>query len=128
MGQPAAKQGDTVVGLDTHVVMVPAPPGPPVPTPLPHPFSGPLAQQLSADVLIERRPAATVGSVALNQPPHVPTPPGVSFQTPPGNRGSVKSGSATVKINKKAAARVGDPVETCDGSGTITGSSTVRIG
>ena len=40
MGMPAAKRGDQVVATDTHIVMVPAPSGPPVPTPLPHPFVG----------------------------------------------------------------------------------------
>jgi uncharacterized Zn-binding protein involved in type VI secretion len=128
MGQPAAKEGDTVVGLDIHVVMVPAPPGPPVPTPLPHPFSGPLTSDLSSDVKIEGLSAATKGSVARNKPPHFPTPPGVSFQSPPDNRGTVQSGSTTVNINSKAAARVGDPVQTCDGTGTITGFSSVWIG
>ena len=128
MGQPAAKEGDTVVGLDIHVVMVPAPPGPPVPTPLPHPFSGPLTSGLSPDVKIEGFSAATKDSVAENRPPHVPTPPGVTFQSPPANRGTVQSGSTTVNINRKAAARVGDPVQTCDGTGTITGFSSVLIG
>jgi uncharacterized Zn-binding protein involved in type VI secretion len=128
MGQPAAKKGDTVVGLDIHVVLVPAPPGPPVPTPLPHPFSGPLTSELSSDVKIEGLSAATKGSVAENQPPHFPTPPGVSFQSPPDNRGTVQGGSTTVNINGKAAARVGDPVQTCDGTGTITGFSSVLIG
>ena len=37
---PAAKQGDRVQAMDTHIVMVPSPGGP-VPTPTPgHPFSG----------------------------------------------------------------------------------------
>lgn len=125
----AAKEGDTVVGLDIHVVMVPAPPGPPVPTPLPHPFSGPLDKELSSDVTIEGSAAATVDSVATNNPKHTPTPPGVSFQTPPENKGTVTSGSATVKINGKAAARIGDPVQTCEGTGSITtGAATVTIG
>ncbi|QBX35173.1 hypothetical protein E4191_11055 [Paracoccus liaowanqingii] len=128
MGQPAAKEGDTVVGVDIHVVLVPAPPASPVPTPLPHRFSGPLVSDLSSDVKIEGLAAATEGSVAENRPPHIPTPPGVSFQSPPDNSGTVQSGSTTVKINGKAAARVGDPVQTCDGSGAITGVSTVMIG
>lgn len=32
MGQPAAKMGDKVVGMDIHIVMIPSPGGP-VPTP-----------------------------------------------------------------------------------------------
>ncbi|HYD37111.1 MAG TPA: PAAR domain-containing protein, partial [Allosphingosinicella sp.] len=86
MGQPAAKQGDKAVGVDIHVVMVPAPPGSPVPTPLPHPFNGILDTNLSVDVKIDGMAAATVGSIATNTPPHIPTPPGVSFQAPPSNK------------------------------------------
>jgi uncharacterized Zn-binding protein involved in type VI secretion len=133
MGKPAAKQGDRVLGTDVHVVMVPAPPGPPVPTPLPHPFVGQLTGRLSATVRIEGRPAATAGSTAANLPPHVPTPPGTSFQRPPKNSGTVKAGSATVRINGKAAARLGDPVETCNDpadriAGQVVAVGTVRIG
>jgi uncharacterized Zn-binding protein involved in type VI secretion len=132
MGQPAAKQNDQVVGVDVHIVMVPSPGGP-VPTPLPHPFAGMLDQQLSSDVKIEGRFAATVGSVATNSPAHIPTLPGTSFQIPPLNRGTVARGSATVLINGKPAARAGDPVDSCDDVGNpqdsaIMAASTVLIG
>jgi uncharacterized Zn-binding protein involved in type VI secretion len=128
VGQPAAKKGDKAVGIDTHVVMVPAPPGSPVPTPLPHPFNGILDTDLSSDVKIEGMAAAIVGSIATNTPPHIPTPPGTAFQSPPSNKGDVTSGSKSVFINGKGAARVGDPVASCDGSSTIVGASTVMIG
>jgi uncharacterized Zn-binding protein involved in type VI secretion len=130
---PAARQTDPVLATDTHVVAVPAPTGS-VPMPLPHPFSGTLQTSVSSDVLINGLGAATVGSVAVNQPPHVPTPPGVSFLRPPSNRGTVQLGSATVQINGQAAARLGDPVRTCNDPvdlpvGTITGGSlNVQIG
>jgi uncharacterized Zn-binding protein involved in type VI secretion len=132
MGQPAAKQGDQAVGVDTHIVMVPSPSGQ-VPTPLPHPFAGVLDTNLPPDVRIEKRPAATAGSVATNTPPHVPTPPGVAFQVPPANRGPVSGGSATVRINRRGAARAGDAVDSCDDVGVPDNSrtvaaSTVRIG
>jgi uncharacterized Zn-binding protein involved in type VI secretion len=134
MGQPAAKKGDQVVGVDTHVVMLPAPvqPAPPVPTPLPHPFSGILAGELSSDVKIMGQPAATVGSTADNTPPHVPAGPG-PFQTPPKNKATVKVGSQTVKVNGKAAARMGDVAETCNDpadlpNGTVVAVGTVMIG
>jgi len=39
MGNPAAKEGDKVVGVDTHIVMIPSPAGP-IPTPTPMPFNG----------------------------------------------------------------------------------------
>jgi uncharacterized Zn-binding protein involved in type VI secretion len=134
MGQPAAKRGDQVVAVDVHVVMVPAPPKPdPVPTPLPHPFAGKLTDKLSGDVNIMGQPAAVQGSVAKNLPPHLPTPPGTAFQNNPRNEGTVLRGSGTVRINGKAAARVGDPVTTCNdvnaaGTGTIVGGGSVLIG
>lgn len=113
MGMPAAKQGDQIVATDTHIVLVPAPPGPPTPTPLPHPFMGMINGSLSTNVKIMGMPAATVGSTATNQPPHLPTPPGVSFQIPPTNQGTILAGSGTVMINHKPAARNGDQAQTC---------------
>jgi hypothetical protein len=89
MGQPAAKQGDQIIATDTHIVMVPAPPGPPVPTPLPHPFIGIINGNLSADVKIMGMAAATVDSTADNTPPHIPTPPGTAFQNPPANKATI---------------------------------------
>lgn len=133
MGQPAAKQGDQVVAVDTHIVMVPAPPGPPVPTPLPHPFAGIIGGGLSSDVNIMGMPAATVDSTADNTPPHIPTPPGVSFQSPPSNKATIKMGSATVFINGKAVARNGDTADTCNDpsdlpAGTVIAVGTVMVG
>jgi len=133
MGKPAAKLGDQVVAVDIHIVMVPAPPGPPVPTPLPHPFSGMLSGNLSSNVKIMGQPAATVGSTADNMPPHIPTPPGTAFQNPPKNKAEIKMGSLTVKINGKQAARMGDLTETCADPVPMPGAqliavSTVMIG
>jgi uncharacterized Zn-binding protein involved in type VI secretion len=130
---PAARRTDPVLATDTHIVAVPSATGT-VPTPLPHPFSGTLQTDVSNDVLINNLGAATVGSVAVNQPPHLPTPPGTSFIRPPSNRGTVQMGSATVLINGRAAARLGDPVRTCNDPvdlpvGSITaGSPDVQIG
>jgi uncharacterized Zn-binding protein involved in type VI secretion len=130
MGQPAAKQGDKVTGMDTHIVMIPSPGGP-VPTPLPHPFSGMLDGSLSADVKIMGMPAATVGSTATNMPPHIPQ--GGPFQMPPSNRGQIIMGSATVRINSKPAARSGDTANTCNDPadmpvGNVIATGTVMIG
>ena len=130
MGMPAAKEGDQIVGIDTHIVMVP--PGP-VPTPLPHPFAGKLNGGLSSNVKVMGKPAATVDSTADNSPAHIPTPPGTSFQKGPANKGTVKLGSATVKINGKDAARNGDMAETCNDPadlpiGTVIAAGTVMIG
>lgn len=131
MGQPAAKQGDRVVAVDTHIVMVPG--TPPVPTPLPHPYSGNLLGGLSSDVKIMGKPAAVVGSTATNSPSHLPTAPGTTFQKLPTNKATIKIGSQTVKINGKAAARAGDKAMTCNDptdlpAGTVVAVGTVMIG
>ena len=124
--------GDQVVAVDTHIVMVPSPGGP-VPTPLPHPFSGIINGNLSANVQIMGQPAATVGSTADNTPPHIPTPPGTVFQVPPTNKAIIMVGSPTVLINDKPAARNGDTAMTCNDPaplpvGKIIAVSTVLIG
>ena len=130
MGQPAAKQGDKIVAIDTHIVIQPSP-APPVP--LPHPFSGALNGGLSSDVNIMGKPAATVGSTADSSPKHIATSPGTSFQKPPANKGTIKMGSATVKINGKMAARNGDIAMTCNDPsdlpvGKVVAAGTVMIG
>ncbi len=132
MGQPAAKQGDRITAVDTHIVLVPSPSGS-VPTPLPHPFIGIINGNLSSNVNIMGLPAATVDSTADNTPPHIPTPPGTSFQSPPANRGTIRIGSPTVRINGKMAARNGDVAETCNDPanlpiGQVIAVSTVFMG
>jgi uncharacterized Zn-binding protein involved in type VI secretion len=130
MGQPAAKQGDQITAIDTHIVLIPSPGGP-VPTPLPHPFNGIINGNLSPNVNIMGLPAATQGSTADNVPPHIPQ--GGTFQRPPSNRGQIITGSATVMINGKPAARNGDTAITCNDpadlpAGTVVATSTVLIG
>lgn len=133
MGQPAAKQGDQVVATDIHVVLVPAPPGAPVPTPLPHPFTGIIDGSLSSNVNVMGLPAATVTSTADDTPLHFPTPPGTAFVIPPSNRATIIQGSPTVFINNKPAARNGDVALTCNDPvdlpvGTVIAVGTVVIG
>lgn len=130
MGQPAAKQGDQITATDTHIVMIPSPGGP-VPTPLPHPFIGMLDGNLSPTVKFMGMPAATVGSTATNTPAHIPQ--GGPFQIPPTNQGQIMTGSATVMINNKPAARSGDTALTCNDPaplpvGTVVATGTVMIG
>ncbi|MEV4772600.1 PAAR domain-containing protein [Micromonospora humida] len=125
MGVPAAKLGDKVVGTDTHIIMVPSPAGP-VPTPTPMPFAGTIANGCSTDVLIKGKPAAVVGSVAVNAPPHVPT--GGPFQAPPNNQGTIIAGSPLVLINGKPAARHGDKVNTCNDPAPLPAGSIVATG
>ncbi len=130
--QPAAKQGDVVQAVDTHIVMVPSPGGP-VPTPTPgHPFNGIISGGLSANVTIMGTPAATMNSTAINQPPHIPIG-GPSFQVPPTNQATIVGGSSTVLINGKGAARNGDMAQTCDDvvpapHGQVVATGTVLIG
>jgi uncharacterized Zn-binding protein involved in type VI secretion len=130
MGPPAAKNNDQVTATDTHIVVLPD--GSTVP--LPHPFTGIINGALSSDVKIDKQAAATVDSTADNTPPHVPTPPGVSFVNPPKNLGTIVTGSETVKINGKKAARAGDTAKTCNDPsdlpvGTVVvPKSTVMIG
>ena len=131
MGMPAARQGDQVVAVDTHIYLIPAAAGAPVPTPLPSPFNGILSQGLSADVKIMGMFAATVDSVATNTPPHLPQ--GGPFQKPPSNQGRIISGSTSVMINGKAAARNGDTAMTCNDPvdlpiGQVVAVGTVLIG
>ena len=111
-GAPAAKMGDQVVASDIHIILVPAPPGAPVPTPVPHPFAGIITGGCSTNVLIESKPAATLGSTATNTPPHIPI--GGPFAKPPTNQATIMIGSATVLINNKPAARAGDRAMTCN--------------
>jgi len=132
MVQPAAKSNDQVMATDIHIVIVPAGPAQ-VPTPLPHPFTGIISGGTVATVKIAGQPAAVVGSTADNTPPHIPTPPGVSFQKPPTNKATIQMGSATVSIGGQPAARNGDTAMTCNDPadapmGTVIAAGTVMIG
>ncbi|MDM0110706.1 PAAR domain-containing protein [Variovorax sp. J22R133] len=131
MGQPAATLGSQIVAVDTHIVMIPSPGGP-IPTPLPSPFSGQITGGTIASVKIMGQPAAVVGSTADNMPPHIPA--GGPFQNPPPNSATVFSGSATVLIGGKQAARNLDTATTCDDiaptapKGQLIAVGTVLIG
>lgn len=130
MGMPAAKKGDQIIAVDIHIVTIPSPLGT-VPVPLPHPFAGIIDGNLSQDVKIMGKPAATVDSTASNKPPHIPL--GGPFQKNPSNKATIKMGSATVKINGKMAARTGDTALTCNDPsdmpvGTVLAAGTVFIG
>lgn len=123
MGLPAAKQGDKVTATDRHLIQ---PPGtaPPVSTPLP--FAGIIDGGLSGDVNIMGLPAATKGSTATNTPPHVPV--GGTFVNPPTNKATIITGSATVSINGKPAARSGDTANTCNDPSDLPVGSAVAAG
>lgn len=113
------------------MVLMPSPGGP-VPTFVNLPFIGSIVEQVSKDVFIESLPAATVGSVAFNTPPHIAPPPG-TFAKPPSNKAQIIDGSKSVFINGKPAARSGDPAVTCNDPvdlpvGTVTAIGKVLIG
>lgn len=125
MGTPAVATNASVVAVDTHIVLVPTPAGS-VPTPLPHPFVGAVTSATASTVTIGGQAAATLDSVAKNNPPHIAMPPGVSFQSPPADEGTITQASSTVTIGGKGVARVGDQVTTCNDPadqpvGTIVG-------
>ena len=119
-----------VVGIDTHIVMIPLPGGP-IPTPLPSPFVGQLSGDLSATVSIDGHAIAVVGSTADNSPPHIPA--GGPFQKSPADKATVQQGSTTVFFDGKGAARLGDPAMTCNDpadapNGVIIAAGTVFCG
>lgn len=130
MGQPAAKQGDMITATDIHIILIPSPGGP-VPTPTPCPFTGTINAGTSPTVNINSMPAAIVGTMATNMPPHIPA--GGPFANPPTNQGQIMTGSPTVMINSTPAARNGDTALTCNDPaplpvGTVVATSTVMIG
>src|SRR5262245_51110683 len=126
---PAAKFGDLVIGVDLHMVNVPAPPSPiPVPTPLPHVFFGvvydPLGLALGAACtvagiggmnFVNGMPAANAGTDVIGFG-HNPTPPGVSFAPNdiPDNEGTIITGSKTVSMSGTSAARLTSLVSSCN--------------
>lgn len=125
----AAKFGDPVVGIDCHMVMVPSPAGP-VPTPLPHPFVGVVFDPIGAavgaamgavfggggPVIVNGMPTGNTGTEVKNIP-HIPTPPGVSpapNDAPPGNEGTLVTGSKTVDFAGSSQSRTLSMVMSCN--------------
>ncbi len=89
-----------------------------VPPHSPMAFSGEISSGCWGDVLINGRPAATVGSVTVERDGCC----GSSL-------GSVAAGSGKVFIHRQPAARQGDALNAHSGSGSITsGSGDVFIG
>ncbi|AKF86568.1 hypothetical protein MFUL124B02_29520 [Myxococcus fulvus 124B02] len=123
---------DPVLGLDIHVVGVPAPPAPlPVPVPVPMPFVGlvfdPMGMLVGAAitralggqpnaVLINGLPATNCGTNVTNMLtlPHLPAP-GVAFIPPPkpGNDAELYFGAKDVSIAGSLGVRLGDIALSC---------------
>jgi uncharacterized Zn-binding protein involved in type VI secretion len=130
MGAPAAKLGDQVIAVDTHIVEVPSANGT-VSTPTPFDFMGKIMTGCVANVLIGGQPAAVVGCIAINLPPHIPK--NGTFQTPPTNQGTIITGSSNVLAGGKPVARNGDKAMTCNDplplpTGVIKAEGTVFVG
>jgi uncharacterized Zn-binding protein involved in type VI secretion len=129
-GRSAAREGDLVVGIDIHIIDVSTPAGP-VPTPTPHPFKGKLDRELSGDVKIEDKPAATKGSFATNDPGH--TPIGGAFHKTPKDEAEVVKGGDSVLVNDKPIARMGDVCMSCSDpvdlpTAVVIAGSSVKVG
>ena len=127
MGQPAAVLGDRITGVCAiHQVPNPAS-GVPQPAP-PMPFSAPVLQAVATRTLIAGKPAVVVGSTGLNTPPHVGLHATDPFMVPATQIGTVVKGSATVLIEGRPAARLGDSCSMCAGlPGTLQGTATTVL-
>jgi uncharacterized Zn-binding protein involved in type VI secretion len=132
MGQPAAKEGDSITGMDVHWINVSN-----VPTTCVFDFNGLIDENLSPNVNIMKKRAAVIGSTAEKSSGHTPDPPPSPFIKTPINKAEIITGSSSVNINGKAAARNGDIANTCNDingvpkdlpNGTVNASGTVMIG
>jgi RHS repeat-associated protein len=116
----AAKHLDPLVGLDTHIILIPTPAGP-VPTPLPHPYVGILfdpfdyAPFVGASTYINGLPRGVAGTNGKAMPPHIPM--GGPFAKPPTNESEIFMGSATVLTDGDPQSFLGLPVLSCQDIG-----------
>ncbi len=106
---------DLVLGVDIHIMLVPTPAGP-VPTPLPHPFTGivldPAALAMAAAtgggmVLINGLPATNCGTEVMNLPPHLPVP-GPFAKGKPDNDALLIFGALNVEIAGSLGVRLAE--------------------
>lgn len=124
---------DPVLGLDTHIVGVPAPPAPaPIPTPIPMPFVGmvfdPAGLAIGAAismalgggpglVLVNGLPVTNCGTNVTNKltMPHLPAP-GVTFIPPPtpSNDALLFFGSLNATLGGSYGVRLGDIALSCN--------------
>jgi uncharacterized Zn-binding protein involved in type VI secretion len=113
MGQPAAKKGDTIRGMDMHLVTLPNG----AQARFPFAFQSIINEKVSTNVRILGAPAAMKGSQGKNTPEHkvvlLAQLPGADFVIQPNNEGTIAKGSKTVNINGKPAARNSDTADTC---------------
>jgi RHS repeat-associated protein len=116
----AAKHLDPIMGIDTHIVMIPTPAGP-VPTPLPNPYVGMVFDPLDyvpiigATVFINGMPRAQAGTGGIALMPHLPL--GGPLVPPPTMESEVFMGSSTVAIDGDAQSYLALPVLSCQSIG-----------
>ena len=128
-GKQIAVEGDKVMGMDTHIMVVPA--GNTTTTvPLPHPFIGKLKDKLAKDVTIKDKKCAVKDSVAKHDDSmHMQLPGTIKFQNNPKKEGKVTGGTSNkVKIEGKEAAVIGSQVTTCNDMGMQNNSTVIAMG
>ena len=115
-----AKQFDIIMGVDTHIILIPTPGGP-VPTPIPHPFVGIVFDPpefvpiIGATILVNGIPRGQAGTKVKNAVPHIPI--GGPFQKPPANEGEIQMGSITILADFQPCSFSGLPAYTCQDVG-----------
>jgi hypothetical protein len=111
---------DLVLGVDIHIMLVPTPAGP-VPTPLPHPFTGlvldPTGAAMNAAmgggvVLVNGLFVTNCGTGVMNIPPHLPVP-GPFAKGKPENDAELWFGALNVSMGGSLAVRLGDIALSC---------------
>lgn len=120
MAEPAAKKDDKIIsnGTKSQVWVKQPPPSTSPPEPVSFKYEGSIDNLCSSNVFVMGKPSATVESAATNS-----IPPSVQqevitkgkIQTPNiDNTATITTGSSTVYVNGKKAARNGDKAKTWD--------------
>lgn len=120
MSPAAAKAGDKIEVKEMHPVQKG---NSTVPTTFT--FTAIINGNLSKNVLIEGDAAATIGSTATQDADHSPEDSAATITPPPLNTGTVTSGSGSVLINGKAAARHRDSASGCTNATLVSGEVVV---
>jgi RHS repeat-associated protein len=116
----ACKHMDPLVGIDTHITLIPSPAGP-IPTPLPNPYVGMVFDPmdyvpfLGATVKINGLPRGIAGGSGQALPPHLPL--AGPFAKPPSNESEIFMGSATVVADGSPQSFLALPVLSCQDIG-----------
>jgi RHS repeat-associated protein len=111
MGKPAAKKLDQILSVtpgDVHIIILPTG----TPTPIPHPCTSIIKDDVATSVQVTGQPGAVKGSISKHTPPHIPQ--GGSFSKPPSNQGEIFiTTSKQVFFEDREAAVLGDTAKMC---------------